>query len=81
MLNRTSLNENWLATLAFLLTKLASIVPVTARNVETTVSAMNSIKTRMHNEMEDEWASDALITYVKNDVFDVISKRPLLTAL
>ena len=64
--------------LVYLLVKLALILPVATASVERVFSAMNIIKTSLHNRMGDEWMNDFLVTYIERDIFSTINNEVIL---
>ena len=60
------------------LIKLALVLPVATASVERAFSAMNIVKTRLRNRMEDEWMNDNLVTYIERDVFKEVSNEAIM---
>jgi hypothetical protein len=55
--------------LVYRLIKLALLLPVATATVERAFSAMNIIKTDLHNRMSDEWLNDLIFCYIEKDIF------------
>ncbi|XP_039115134.1 uncharacterized protein LOC120250388 [Dioscorea cayenensis subsp. rotundata] len=47
-------------------------------SVERSFSAMNIIKTDLHNKIGDEWLNDMMICYIKRQVFETIDDEAIL---
>jgi hypothetical protein len=46
--------------------------------VERAFSAMNIIKNRLRNIMEDQRMNDCLVTYIENDIFKTICNEKIM---
>ena len=64
--------------LVYLLIKLVLTLPIATATVERCFSAMNIVKTKLRNRMDDHWMNDTLITYIENDVFDSVSDMVIM---
>ena len=51
--------------LVYLLMKLALVLPIATASVERVFSAMNIVKSCVHNKMGDNWMNDCLGTYIE----------------
>ncbi|XP_008221694.2 PREDICTED: uncharacterized protein LOC103321637 [Prunus mume] len=58
--------------LVYLLLTLALILPVATPRIDRVFSAMNIVKNRLRNRMEDERMKDRLIPYIETDILDSI---------
>ena len=67
-----------LYSLIYLLIKLVLTLPIATATVESCFSAMNIIKTKLWNRIDDHWMNNTLITYIDNDVFDNVSNMALI---
>nr|XP_028946829.1 zinc finger MYM-type protein 1-like [Malus domestica] len=47
------------------------VLPVATASVERSFSAMNIIKSPLHNRMGDQWLNDSLVVYIEKDVFSL----------
>jgi hAT family C-terminal dimerisation region len=65
-------NKHIVYALVYKLIKLALILPVATASVERVFSAMNVVKNRLRNKIEDQWMNDCLITYIEKDLFDYV---------
>ena len=54
---------------------LALILPVASAIVERAFSAMRIVKTKLCNQMDNQWMIDSLISYVEKDIFDDIGNE------
>ncbi|XP_059632918.1 uncharacterized protein LOC132275438 [Cornus florida] len=64
--------------LVYLLLKLALILPVATATVERAFSAMNILKTRLRNRMEDEWMNDMMVVYIERDIFSTVNNDVII---
>ncbi|XP_016514044.2 uncharacterized protein LOC107830883 [Nicotiana tabacum] len=64
--------------LVFRLVKLALLLPVATASVERSFSAMKFIKNDLRSQMDDEFFSGCLVTYVEKIVFDNISNDAII---
>jgi hypothetical protein len=48
-------------------------LPVSTATTERAFSAMNIVKTRLHNKIEDEFLTDSLMVYIEREVVVAIS--------
>ena len=64
--------------LVYLLVTLALILPVATTIVERTFSAMNIVKNRLRNRMEDQLMNDQLLVYVEKYIFDSIDNNTIV---
>jgi hypothetical protein len=55
--------------LAYRLIELALLLPVATTSVERAFSAMNTIKTDLHNRMSDDWLNDLILCYIEKRIF------------
>jgi len=55
--------------IVYRLIKLGLLLPVATANVERAFSAMNIIKTDLHNRMSDEWLNDLILCYIEKEIF------------
>nr|XP_028961687.1 zinc finger MYM-type protein 1-like [Malus domestica] len=63
----------------YLLIELALVLPVATASVERAFSAMNIIKSPLHNRMGDQWLNDSLVVYIEKDVFSCIDNETIMT--
>jgi hypothetical protein len=54
------------------------ILSVATEIVERAFSAMNIVKNRLYNRMEDQWMNYCLITYIEKDIFNAISNEEIM---
>jgi hypothetical protein len=59
--------------LVFRVIVLVLILPVSTATTEQAFSAMNIVKTRLHNKIEDEFLTDSLMVYIEREVVVAIS--------
>ncbi|XP_050945158.1 uncharacterized protein LOC127150698 [Cucumis melo] len=64
--------------LIYRLLTLALILPIATATVERTFSAMNIMKTRLHNRMGDQWINDCLIAYIEKDLLDKLDNKLIM---
>ncbi|XP_039136857.1 uncharacterized protein LOC120274156 [Dioscorea cayenensis subsp. rotundata] len=64
--------------LIYRLIELALVLPVATASVERVFSAMNIVKTDLHNKMGDEWMNDSLVVYIGRKVFATIDNEAML---
>ncbi|XP_050945517.1 uncharacterized protein LOC127150867 [Cucumis melo] len=64
--------------LVYQLLTLALILPVATVTIERTFSAMNVVKTRLRNRMEDQWMNDCLIAYIEKDLLDKLDNKLIM---
>ncbi|XP_020422138.1 uncharacterized protein LOC109949841 isoform X1 [Prunus persica] len=64
--------------LVYLLLTLALILPVATPRVDRVFSAMNIVKNRLRNRMEDERMKDRLIPYIETDILDSIDDEVIM---
>ena len=64
--------------LVYLLLKLALPLPVATATVERAFSAMKYVKSRLRNQMGDQWLNDCLVTYIEKEVFDSIDNEIIM---
>jgi len=64
--------------LVYRLLKLAMILPVATSTVERAFSAMKIVKSRLRNQMGDEWMNDCLVTYIERDLADKIDDELII---
>jgi hypothetical protein len=58
---------------------IALILPVATLTVERAFSAMNIIKNRLRNKIEDRWMiNDCLVTYIEKYIFKTISNEKIM---
>lgn len=62
----------------FKLINLALSLPVATTSVERAFSAMNIVKTRSRNRMEDQSMNDNLVTYIEKDVFKCVTNEAIM---
>ena len=62
----------------YLLVTLALVLPVATATVERVFSAMNVVKNRLRNRMEDQWMNDTLIVYIEKEVFNSIDNETIM---
>ncbi|XP_026442093.1 uncharacterized protein LOC113341431 [Papaver somniferum] len=58
--------------------KLSLISPVATATVERVFSAMNIVKSRLRNQMGDEWLNDCLITYIEKAIFNTVGDEVIM---
>ena len=54
--------------LVFLVVVFLLTLPVSTATTERPFSAMNIIKTRLHNKIEDEFLTDSLILFIEKEI-------------
>jgi hypothetical protein len=64
--------------LVYQLLKLAMILPVATATVERSFSAMKIVKTRLRNQLGDEFLNDCLVTYIEKNVFDKVDNELIM---
>ena len=64
--------------LVYRLLKLAMILPVAPSTVEQAFSAMKIEKSRLRNQMGDNWINDCLVTYIERDMADKIDDELII---
>ncbi|XP_022867573.1 uncharacterized protein LOC111387263 [Olea europaea var. sylvestris] len=64
--------------LVYRLLTLALILPVTTASVERVFSAMNLIKSDLHNKMGDDWLTDNLVVYVEKAILKKLENEAIL---
>ncbi|XP_016902101.2 uncharacterized protein LOC107991537 [Cucumis melo] len=64
--------------LVYRLLTLALILSVATATVERTFSAMNIVKTQLHNRMGDQWMNDCLIAYIEKDLLDKLDNKLIM---
>ena len=64
--------------LVYSLVTLALILLVATAIVERAFSAMNIIKNRLRNQIEDQWMNDCLVTYIEKDIFKTIKCEEIM---
>ena len=64
--------------LVYSLVTLTLILLVATAIVERAFSAMNIIKNRLRNKIEDQWMNDCLVTYIKKDIFKTIKCEEIM---
>ena len=64
--------------LVYSLVTLVLILLVATATVERTFSAMNIIKNRLRNQIEDQWMNDCLVTYIEKDIFKTIKCEEIM---
>ena len=64
--------------LVYRLIELVLVLPVATATVERAFSAMNIIKTVLHNKMGDEFLTDCLVCYIEKDVFRSIDNEAIM---
>ena len=64
--------------LVYSLVTLALILLVATATVERVFSAMNIIKNRLRNQIEDQWMNDYLVTYIEKDIFKTIKCEEIM---
>jgi hypothetical protein len=57
--------------------ELILILPVATASVERIFSALNIIKTDLHNKMGDEWLNDLMICYNEKEIFKKIDNEKI----
>ncbi|XP_004308301.1 PREDICTED: zinc finger MYM-type protein 1-like [Fragaria vesca subsp. vesca] len=57
---------------------LALVLPVATATVERAFSAMNIVKNRTRNRMEDQWLNDSLTMYLEKDIFNDIDNEAII---
>ena len=58
--------------LVYLLLKLAMILLVATTSIERAFSAIKIVKSRLRNQMSDQWMNDCLMTFNEKEVFDKV---------
>ncbi|CAN1341594.1 Zinc finger MYM-type protein 1, partial [Linum perenne] len=71
-------NKHKLYPSVYLLVKLTLILPVATASVERAFSSMKYVKNDLRNRMNDEWLSDALVTYIEQDLCASLDKECVL---
>jgi hypothetical protein len=64
--------------LIYQLLKVVLILSVATTSVERCFSAMNVVKKKLHNKMDDQFMSDCLICYMEKDIFSTISNDAVI---
>ena len=64
--------------LVYSLVTLTLILLVATAIVERAFSAMNIIKNRLRNKIEDQWMNDCVVTYIKKDIFKTIKCEEIM---
>ena len=64
--------------LVYLLLTLALVLPVATATVERVFSAMNVVKNRLRNRMNDQWLNNSLVVYIEKDILDGISNEAVM---
>ncbi|XP_016650816.1 PREDICTED: uncharacterized protein LOC103321691 [Prunus mume] len=64
--------------LVYLLLTLALILPVATPRIDRVFSAVNIVKNRLRNRMEDERMKDRLIPYIETDILDSIDDEVIM---
>ncbi|PKU82163.1 hypothetical protein MA16_Dca004181 [Dendrobium catenatum] len=64
--------------LVYRLIILALTLPVATVTVERAFSAMKIVKHRLRSRMGDDWLNDCLVSYIENDVFDLIPNKVIM---
>jgi hypothetical protein len=54
------------------------ILPVATATVERSFSAMKIVKTRLRNQLGDEFLNDCLVTYIEKNVFDKVDNELIM---
>jgi hypothetical protein len=62
-------DKHFVFPLVYKLIELALILPVSTASVERAFSAMNIIKTKLRNKMNDKWFNDLMICYTEREIF------------
>ncbi|KAK4579221.1 hypothetical protein RGQ29_029052 [Quercus rubra] len=57
---------------------LALILLVATTTIERAFSTMNIIKNRLHNQIEDLWMNDCLVTYIEKYIFKTIKCEEIM---
>ncbi|KAI3718677.1 hypothetical protein L6452_19556 [Arctium lappa] len=64
--------------LIYRLLSLLLTLPVSTATTERSFSAMNIVKTRMRNKMEDEFLNDSLILFIEREIAEKISLEEIV---
>ena len=64
--------------LVYSLVTLILILLLATVTVERVFSAMNIIKNRLRNQIEDQWMNDCLLTYIEKDIFKTIKCKEIM---
>jgi membrane-anchored glycerophosphoryl diester phosphodiesterase (GDPDase) len=64
-----ALKKHFYYPLVYRLLKLVMILPVATSTIERAFSAMKIVKSRLCNQMGDDWMNDCLVTYIERDVW------------
>ena len=64
--------------LVYSLVILPLILLVATATIKRTFSAMNIIKNRLRNQIEDQWMNDCLVTYIEKDIFKTIKCEEIM---
>ncbi|KAL5539390.1 hypothetical protein UlMin_043142 [Ulmus minor] len=64
--------------LVFRLVTLSLLLPVVTATVERAFSAMNVVKNRLCNRMEDQWMNDILLIYIEKDIFNKLDNELIM---
>ena len=73
---RTRKSEYYL--LIYRVVKLVLTLPVSTATTEWAFSAMNVIKTDIHNKMEDEFSLNAMMLFIDRDIAATISMDSII---
>jgi hypothetical protein len=52
--------------------------PVSTATTERAFSAMNIIKTRLHNKIEDKFLTDSLMLYIEKEITAILSTDSII---
>ena len=64
--------------LVFRLVTLSLLLPVVTATVERAFSAINVVKNRLCNRIEDQWMNDILLVYIDRDIFNKLDNELIM---
>ncbi|KAL5582890.1 hypothetical protein UlMin_015332 [Ulmus minor] len=64
--------------LVYRLVTLSLLLPIVTATVERAFSAMNVVKNRLCNRMEDQWMNDILLVYIERDIFNKLDNELIM---
>ncbi|KAL5557496.1 hypothetical protein UlMin_039732 [Ulmus minor] len=64
--------------LVYRLVTLSLLLPIVTATVERSFSAMNVVKNRLRNRMEDQWMNDILLVYIEKDIFNKLDNELIM---
>ena len=72
------MKKNVSYSLVYSLVILALILLIATATIERAFLAMNIIKNRLRNKIEDQWMNDCVVTYIKKDIFKTIKCEEIM---